>query len=106
MNNAYINHIDRLVLNQQPFLFEFSLGKYLQRNVGQKEKHLASIKYFLSTFTEIIEIQPQIFLLLDIKQEGKFLSKFEKIKEEFMLESYLLIKIEKGYIASNWLKRI
>lgn len=101
MTNTHLIHIDKAVFRRSVFLFEFSTT--VTHNLKELNK---VIQGFIEAYSPIIPLGTNLILLYGLKNEKRFLDELAVRKPDLYIDTYSLICIDKGYIASSWLKKI
>lgn len=95
-----INHIDTNIQRDKIYIFEYETYD-VNKRPGPLLRELL-VKYSES----FISFSPQVFILTNLKNITKLIEEFAKNNQELGIINYSIIAVEKGYILSNWLKRI
>ena len=100
INNPIVNNIDSNYQKNKYFLFEYELD--------DPHRELSSIlrKIFIKHASSFILFSPSIFLITNIKNIKKFTEDIAQNANSIRIINFSIIAIEKGYIISNWLKKI
>lgn len=100
-SDRYIIPIEIIDITQRIFYLEFTLVAGIS-----SDENYPNMQKFISQYAEFIPCNNNLILLFNLKNEKKFLKNLSKNKDELGMKYYSLICIDRGYIASTWLKQI
>ncbi len=95
-----VNNIDSNYQKDKYYFFEYELDN--------PDRELSSTlrEIFIKHASSFILFSPAIFLVTNIKNVKKFIEDIAQRSNELHIINFSVIAVEKGYIISNWLKRV